>query len=93
MQRNEPSTTAHVVIKLLTAAVAFGTTIPNHPSIIMLFGCFRCLDFWINDLLPYHENPLRISQVITCDRWTDGRTDRHSEANGTFFSTSSCECV
>jgi hypothetical protein len=39
-QRCEPSTTAHMVRKLLTAVVAFGTTIPNRPSIITLFGCF-----------------------------------------------------
>jgi hypothetical protein len=31
-----------VVRKLLTAVVAFGTTIPNCPSIITLFGCFQC---------------------------------------------------
>jgi hypothetical protein len=30
-QRYEPSTTAHVVRKLLTAVVDFGTTIPNRP--------------------------------------------------------------
>jgi hypothetical protein len=35
------------------AVAAFGTTIPNHPSLIMLFGCFQCLDFRINDLLYY----------------------------------------
>jgi hypothetical protein len=50
-QRYELSTTAHVVRKLLTAVVAFGPTIPNRPSIITLFGCFRCLDFRIKDLL------------------------------------------
>jgi hypothetical protein len=49
----EPSTTAHVVRKLLTVVVAFGTTIPNLPSIITLFGCSRCLDFQIKDLLLY----------------------------------------
>jgi hypothetical protein len=49
-QRYEPSTTAHVVRKLPTAVVAFGTTIPNRPSIITLFGRFRCLDFRIKDL-------------------------------------------
>jgi hypothetical protein len=53
MQRYEPSTTAHVIRKLLTAVVAFGTTIPNHPSIITLLGHFRCLDFQIKDLLLY----------------------------------------
>jgi hypothetical protein len=52
-QRYEPSTTAHMVRKLLTAVVAFGTTILNHPSIITLFGCFLCLDFRIKDLLLY----------------------------------------
>jgi hypothetical protein len=36
-QRYEPSMTAHVVRKLQMAVVAFGTTIPNHPSIITLF--------------------------------------------------------
>jgi hypothetical protein len=30
-QRYEPSTTAHVVRKLQTAVVAFGTTVPNRP--------------------------------------------------------------
>jgi hypothetical protein len=30
-QRYEPSTTAHVVRKLLTVVVTFGTTIPNRP--------------------------------------------------------------
>jgi hypothetical protein len=50
-QHYELSTTTHMVRKLLTAVVAFGSTIPNHPSIITLFGCFRCLDFWINDHL------------------------------------------
>jgi hypothetical protein len=40
MQRYEPSTTAHMIRKLLTVVVAFRTTIPNHPSIITLFGCF-----------------------------------------------------
>jgi hypothetical protein len=40
-----------VVKKLLTAVVAFRTTIPNCPSVITVFGCFRCFDFWINDLL------------------------------------------
>jgi hypothetical protein len=49
----EPSNTAHMVRKLLTAVVAFGTTIPNRSSIIMLFGCFWCLDFQIKDLLLY----------------------------------------
>jgi hypothetical protein len=39
-QRYEPSTAAQVVRKLLTAVVAFGTTISNRPSIITLFGCF-----------------------------------------------------
>jgi hypothetical protein len=39
-QHYEPSTTAHVVRKLLTAVVAFGTTIPNRPSTSTLFGCF-----------------------------------------------------
>jgi hypothetical protein len=38
MQRYEPSATAHMVRKLLTAVVAFGTTIPNFPSVITLFG-------------------------------------------------------
>jgi hypothetical protein len=37
-QRYEPSTTAHVVRKLLMAVVAFGTTKPNRPS------TFHCLD-------------------------------------------------
>jgi hypothetical protein len=50
-QRYEPSTTAHVVRKLLTAVVTFGTTIPNRPSSITSFGCFRCLDSRINDLV------------------------------------------
>jgi hypothetical protein len=50
-QRYEQSTTAHVVRKLPTAVVAFWTTIPNRPSKKTLFGCFRCLDFRINDLL------------------------------------------
>jgi hypothetical protein len=36
----EPSTTADMVKKLLTVVVAFGTTFPNRPSIIPLFGCF-----------------------------------------------------
>jgi hypothetical protein len=40
-QYYEPSTTAHMVRKILTAVVAFGTTIPNRPSIITLFGCFH----------------------------------------------------
>jgi hypothetical protein len=53
MQRYEPSATAHMVRKLIMAVVAFGTTIPNRPSIITLFGCFRCLDFQKNDLLLY----------------------------------------
>jgi hypothetical protein len=55
-QHYELSTTAHVVRKLLTVVVAFRTTIPNRPSIITLFGCFRCLDFWIKDLLLYLIN-------------------------------------
>jgi hypothetical protein len=42
-----------MVRKLLTVVVAFRTTIPNRPSIITLFGCFRCLDFRIKDLLLY----------------------------------------
>jgi hypothetical protein len=51
MQRCEPSTTAHMVRKLLmVVVVAFGTTVPNRPSVITLFGCFRCLDIWIKDL-------------------------------------------
>jgi hypothetical protein len=54
-QRYELSTTAHVVRKILTAMVAFGTTIPNRSSIIMLFGRFRCLDFWIKDILLYNN--------------------------------------
>jgi hypothetical protein len=66
----ELSTTAHVVRKLLMAVVAFRTTILNHPSIITLFGCFRCLDYWIEDLLylthmhikeklsPFHETEI-----------------------------------
>jgi hypothetical protein len=52
-QRNEPSITAHVVRKLLTKVVAFGTTIPNRSSIITLFRCFRCMDFRIKDFLLY----------------------------------------
>jgi hypothetical protein len=52
-QRYEPSTTAHVVKKLLTAVVAFGTTIPNRPLIITLFGCSGCLDSRIKDVLLY----------------------------------------
>jgi hypothetical protein len=44
-QRYEPSTIAHVVRKLQMVVVAFGTTIPNRPAIITLFGCFWCLDF------------------------------------------------
>jgi hypothetical protein len=39
-QHYEPSTTTHVVRELLMAVVAFRTTIPNRPSIIVLFGCF-----------------------------------------------------
>jgi hypothetical protein len=50
-QHYEPSTTAHVVRKLLTVVVGFGTTIPNYPSIKALFGCFQCLDFRTKDLL------------------------------------------
>jgi hypothetical protein len=50
-QRYEPPTIAHVVRKLLTAVVAFGTTKQNRPSIITLFGFFRCLGFRMNDLL------------------------------------------
>jgi hypothetical protein len=50
-QHYEQSTTAHMVRKLLMAVVAFGTIIPNRPSIITLFGCFQCLDFQIKDLL------------------------------------------
>jgi hypothetical protein len=37
-QRYGLSTTAQVVRKSLTVVVAFGTTIPNRPSIITLFG-------------------------------------------------------
>jgi hypothetical protein len=44
-----PSTTAHVIRKLLTAVVAFGTAVPNRPSIIMLFGYFR-----LKDLVLYY---------------------------------------
>jgi hypothetical protein len=57
-QRYETSTTAHVVGISQTAVVAFRTTIPNRPSVITLFGCFRCLDFRIKDLLLY----------VYCDR-------------------------
>jgi hypothetical protein len=67
MQRYEPSTTAHVVRKLLTAVVTFRITIPNRPSVITLFGCFRCLDFRIKDLLLYMENPLYL--CITNGPW------------------------
>jgi hypothetical protein len=42
-QRYEPSTTAHVVRKLLSAVVAFGTTIPNRPSILR---CSNASDVW-----------------------------------------------
>jgi hypothetical protein len=49
-QHCELSTTAHVVRKLQMMVVAFRTTIPNHSSIIPLFGCFWYLDFDINDL-------------------------------------------
>jgi hypothetical protein len=65
MQHYEPSTTAHVVRQLTMVVVAFRTTIPNCPSIIMLFGCFRCLDFRTKDLLPYfrlaRERPLFVN--------------------------------
>jgi hypothetical protein len=50
-QRYELSATAHVVRKLPTVVVAFGTAIPNRPSIITLFGCYRCLDFRIKAAL------------------------------------------
>jgi hypothetical protein len=52
-QHYDPSSPTHAVRKLLTAVIAFGTTIPDRPSIITLFGCFRCLDFQIKDLLLY----------------------------------------
>jgi hypothetical protein len=52
-QRYEPSTITHLERKSLTAVVAFGTAIANRPSIITLFGCFRCLDFRTKDLLLY----------------------------------------
>jgi hypothetical protein len=58
-QRYEPSTTAHVVRKLLNAVVAFGTTIPNRPSIVTLFGCFWCLYFRVKDL----------KKIYICDKW------------------------
>jgi hypothetical protein len=53
MQCYEPSITAQVVRKLLTAIVVFGTIIPNRPLIITLFGCFQCSDFQIKDNLLY----------------------------------------
>jgi hypothetical protein len=53
MQCYEPSTTTHVVRKLLMAVVAFGSAIRNRLSIITLFGCFQCLDFRIKDLVLY----------------------------------------
>jgi hypothetical protein len=55
MQCYEPYTTSHVVRKLLMPVVVFGTTIPNRPSIITLFGCFWYLDFQINDLYYIQE--------------------------------------
>jgi hypothetical protein len=56
MQCYEPSTTIHMVRKLPVTVVAFRTARPNFPSFITLFGCFQCLDFWINDLLLYYKS-------------------------------------
>jgi hypothetical protein len=49
-----------MVKKLLTAVVAFRTTIPNRPSIITLFGCFLGLldkrSSTVNELLCVHSD-------------------------------------
>jgi hypothetical protein len=66
MQPSETSTTAHVVRKLLTAVVAFWTTIPNRPSIITLFGCFQCLDFRIKDPPLYNIWGMKWNSISSC---------------------------
>jgi hypothetical protein len=64
MQHYEPSATTHVVRKLLMLVVAFGTIIPNRPSVIMLFGCFQSLDFRIRDLLYINTDYLFFSSLV-----------------------------
>jgi len=32
----------------------------------------------------FHENPYSGTELFHADKWTDGRTDRHGEANSRF---------
>jgi hypothetical protein len=62
--------------------VAFGTTVPNRPWIIMLFGCVRCLDYRIKDLLLYYQIGAGVAQSVqwlTTDRTAGVRSPTGTE--------------
>ena len=51
-------------------------------QILMKFELYRQI-FYTSSNNKFHENPSSGSRVVSCGK-TDGRTDRHDEANSPF---------